>query len=757
MSQPRYLTKSRFKLAMECPTKLYYTNKPEYANQKIDDPFLRHLADGGFQVGKLAQCYFPGGVEIDTLEYDEALRRTDELLQNDEVTIFEAAFRHENFFIRADVVVKRGNKLELIEVKAKSCDFSNEDACWNKNGTISAPWLPYIQDVAFQKYVVEHATGMEVTAYLMMTDKTETCPTDGLNQKFRLTTSDQIQNPKSKIQNGSDGVVLTRPRRSVTVSPDITDTDLNPPILRKVCVDQSCDKVFGRRSQDAKARASARAISELGVTEGQVDGSQDAEARALARAISEHGANEVSEFEQSLLRLADAYARDEKILTHPSTTCGTCEFRHGEHDTHLKSGYRECWTAALGWKDEDFEEHTVLDLWNCRSKDELITAGKIKLSALTLDDIALKGKPKKDPPPGFSTTERQWMQISKAVSKDPTPHIHADHLKREMDTWDFPLHFIDFETCAPAIPFKRGRRPYEGVAFQFSHHTVDADGRVEHRGEFLNAVPGAFPNYDLVRELKQQLESDTGSIFRYHSHENSYLCAIREQMLRDPEAPHDKAELIAFIETISQPRNPKEHPEDTWQPGPRNMVDLCEMTRRYYYHPATKGSISLKYVLPAVLSTSEFLQDKYSKPIYGADGGVMSLNFKDHKWVVFDADESRQQNSPPYEGGVAAASADGVVLSTGEPRHVAKGVPVDPYRLLPKLFAGESQRDYEIIFEQDRISDGGAAMTAYGKLQFQEMAEGERTSIGSALKKYCELDTLAMVMIYETWMTEITA
>src|SRR5688500_18918375 len=119
MTQPRYLTKSRFKLAMECPTKLYYTNKKEYANQKLEDPFLRHLADGGFQVGRLAQCYFPGGVEVDTLDYDEALRQTDELLKQDNVTIFEAAFRHNNLFIRADVVVKHGDNLDLIEVKAK--------------------------------------------------------------------------------------------------------------------------------------------------------------------------------------------------------------------------------------------------------------------------------------------------------------------------------------------------------------------------------------------------------------------------------------------------------------------------------------------------------------------------------------------------------------------------------------------------------------------------------------------------------------
>ena len=59
MSKPRYLTKSRFKMALECPTKLFYTAKQDYANQKKDDPFLLALADGGFQLGDLAKHYYP--------------------------------------------------------------------------------------------------------------------------------------------------------------------------------------------------------------------------------------------------------------------------------------------------------------------------------------------------------------------------------------------------------------------------------------------------------------------------------------------------------------------------------------------------------------------------------------------------------------------------------------------------------------------------------------------------------------------------
>ena len=66
--QPRYLTKSKFKLAIECPTKLYYAGKKEYYNKKKDDDFLQALAEGGFQVGELAQCYYPDGVLVDTLD-----------------------------------------------------------------------------------------------------------------------------------------------------------------------------------------------------------------------------------------------------------------------------------------------------------------------------------------------------------------------------------------------------------------------------------------------------------------------------------------------------------------------------------------------------------------------------------------------------------------------------------------------------------------------------------------------------------------
>ncbi|MEA3495583.1 MAG: DUF2779 domain-containing protein, partial [Bacteroidota bacterium] len=150
MPSSRYLTKSRFVMAMECPSKLFYSGKKEYLNQSNDDPFLDSLAEGGFQVGALAREYFPDGILIETMNYDTALRKTAELLQRDKVTIFEAAIKYQNLFVRVDILVKDGNHFELTEVKAKSIDATDLDQFTNRKGEIASDWKSVIYDVAFQ-------------------------------------------------------------------------------------------------------------------------------------------------------------------------------------------------------------------------------------------------------------------------------------------------------------------------------------------------------------------------------------------------------------------------------------------------------------------------------------------------------------------------------------------------------------------------------------------------------------------------------
>ena len=49
------------------------------------------------------------------------------------------------------------------------------------------------------------------------------------------------------------------------------------------------------------------------------------------------------------------------------------------------------------------------------------------------------------------------------------------------------------------------------------------------------------------------------------------------------------------------------------------------------------------------------------------------------------------------------------------------------------------------------ISEGGAAATAYARLKFETLSPESRVKLERALLRYCELDTLAMVMVVQGW------
>ena len=151
------------------------------------------------------------------------------------------------------------------------------------------------------------------------------------------------------------------------------------------------------------------------------------------------------------------------------------------------------------------------------------------------------------------------------------------------------------------------------------------------------------------------------------------------------------------------------------------MVDMCELSESYYFNPAAKGSNSLKYLLPAILRSSDYLKNTYKNPVYGAENGIPSKNFRDWQWIEFEDD--------------------------GE-------TPKNPYKSLPKIFDDLIEKELvnlTLLSDDESINQGGAAMMAYEKCQASEMIDLEREQIEKALLKYCELDTLAMVLIYEEW------
>lgn len=250
--------------------------------------------------------------------------------------------------------------------------------------------------------------------------------------------------------------------------------------------------------------------------------------------------------------------------------------------------------------------------------------------------------------------------------------------------------------------------PYEPVAFQFSHHVMEADGSVRHAGQFLCVEPGEFPNYRFARALKKELEGDDGSVFMWSHLENTILSRIVEQLAEDPSRPEDAEALTAFFKRLIKG-------------GDRAMVDLRVLAEKAFFHPDTKGGNSIKAVLPAILKVSDALRETYSRPVYGAPGGIPSLNF----------------SSP---GGIAWIET------------AAGGAASDPYSKLKQIardLISEEVGDAE--GNASVIADGGAAATTYARLQFEDLDMQARQRICSALLRYCELDTLAMVMIVQAW------
>src|SRR6184192_1771652 len=113
-----YLSKSDFKVARTCATKLYY-KKLGYPSIRDDDQYLQFLADGGYMVEAIAKLCHPGGIEIgfEGGPVPSAKQTLSILNAHETVTLFEATLIWENRLARVDILEKSGNSLRLIEVK----------------------------------------------------------------------------------------------------------------------------------------------------------------------------------------------------------------------------------------------------------------------------------------------------------------------------------------------------------------------------------------------------------------------------------------------------------------------------------------------------------------------------------------------------------------------------------------------------------------------------------------------------------------
>ena len=157
--------------------------------------------------------------------------------------------------------------------------------------------------------------------------------------------------------------------------------------------------------------------------------------------------------------------------------------------------------------------------------------------------------------------------------------IEKDRIRSFLQSLDYPLYFLDFETINPAIPPFDNTRPYQAIPYQYSLHIKPSPtSDLDHTGFLADA--GTDSRQPLIEALLRDAGS-SGSILVYSlSFEATRIKELAEQF---PEYATDLMALSSRLKDLMLP-----------------------FQKRYYYTPEMRGSYSIKAVLPALVPDMKY-------------------------------------------------------------------------------------------------------------------------------------------------------
>ena len=236
-----------------------------------------------------------------------------------------------------------------------------------------------------------------------------------------------------------------------------------------------------------------------------------------------------------------------------------------------------------------------------------------------------------DIPSDYKLNDKQQLQVESVRQNQPI--IDSKEIENKLSSLEFPLHFIDYETYASAIPRIDGVRPHQHIPFQVSIHTMQQDGSIKHY-EFL------ADELELPAKLIEFMEASTGKSGTFISWHASFEISRNKDMI----------EMLPQYENYLTYMN-------------SNMFDLEDIFKTDYVDYKFHGSTSIKKVLPV---------------------------------------------------------------------------------LLP-----------ELSYDSLEVQNGTMALDVWGRMVLENDYEGEKEEVRKNLLSYCELDTLAMVELYNFLNKEI--
>lgn len=213
----------------------------------------------------------------------------------------------------------------------------------------------------------------------------------------------------------------------------------------------------------------------------------------------------------------------------------------------------------------------------------------------------------KDIPKDFKMGANQWMQVNSSINNEVI--IKRDEIKEFVESLNYPLVFLDFESFQPPVPLYKNSRPYQQIVFQYSMHKLfTPDSQSVMHTDFLG-TPDNDPRIPFIESLIANTDH-AGDIMVYNK---SFECGrLKEIAEYFPEYRDEVKKLLSRI------------------------VDLMiPFQKRYYYTPGMNGSYSIKQVLPALDPHTSY--DELEIAI----GGVASAAFNSLRTI--DSEEEKQK------------------------------------------------------------------------------------------------------------------
>jgi hypothetical protein len=214
----------------------------------------------------------------------------------------------------------------------------------------------------------------------------------------------------------------------------------------------------------------------------------------------------------------------------------------------------------------DLPDYTIFDITYLKNEK--------RLELLAQNIVAIT-----DVPDDFPLSDKQRKQVAAAKSGETV--IEHDEIKKRMDTWEYPLHFLDYETFSYAIPQFDGVKPFQQMCFQYSLHTIDSPGAELRHTEYLARYGETNPPLKLAEHLKQAMSGGIGTVFVWYE---------AFEKTRNTEMAAMFPEYAEFFNEVNA-----------------KTQDLMKIfADRLYIHPDFKGRSSIKKVLPVLVPELDY-------------------------------------------------------------------------------------------------------------------------------------------------------